>query len=354
MTEILTRQSTLIKAMRFPLIVMVLIIHSPGAYSSSEMEWSLEGWNIYHFFAELLSGHISAIATRCFFLFSGFLFFRYLKDGEFCMSWVLSKWKKRVFTLLIPYIFWNLLLVAAVVLKNSVFGAFSLGESPEEMSLVHQGPLFWFVTGPADYPLWYLRDLMVMTLLTPLIYCLIKYLRRASLVLLVLLYYAPLQFPFNQALFYFGIGAWLGINHKDLIPLCHKVRIPAAVAAFMLLPVATSQVGRPMHLLLFKCYIPLGIITFINICDFMTRNDVIRNKLCALSGSVFFIYAVHEIYILGWTKGLCLRLLGDSLVATWLRYFLVPVIVLGICLLLYKLLNRWSPRALAFACGGRT
>ena len=76
--------------------------------------------------------------------------------------------------------------------------------------------------------------------------------------------------------------------------------------------------------------------------------------MARLSSAVFFIYAAHEIYILGWTKGLLLRLMGESAFAVWCRYLLVPVIVLVICLCLYKVLNRIIPGALAFACGGRT
>ena len=350
------RQSTLINAMRFPLMVMVLFIHSPGEYSTPVIEWSLDGWNVYHFTAELLSGHLCAIATRCFFLFSGFLFFRYLKDGEFGLSWILSKWKKRTRTLLIPFLLWNLLMVAAIFLKNYVFGALALGASSDEMATLRQGPLYLFFTGPADFPLWYIRDLMLMSLTAPLLYFVFKRMRWISLALLILLYFSPLSpsIPSLQALFFFGLGAWMGIHKTDFLPLCRQVRIPAAISAILLLPLAASQVGRPLHLLLFKCFIPVGIITFVNICYCLTENNGICDKLCALSGSVFFIYAVHEIYILGWTKGLCLRLFGDSLGAIWIRYFLVPILVLGICLVLYRILDKLMPKVLSFACGGRS
>ena len=86
----------------------------------------------------------------------------------------------------------------------------------------------------------------------------------------------------------------------------------------------------------------------------MIDNEHLKGRLSQLSASVFFIYAVHEIYILGWTKGLCLRIFGNSLAGTWISYWLVPVIVLAVCYALYCLLNRIMPRALAFACGGRS
>ena len=350
------RQSTLIKAIRFPLIVMVLYIHSPGAFFEPRLELSFDSWNIYHIIAEFISGHMFAIATRCFFLFSGFLFYRFLKEGEFSIKWVITKWKKRFWSLLVPFLFWNLLMVVAVILKNVAFDALSLKSSVEDISLVGKGPLYWFLTGPADFPLWFLRDLILMTLVAPLIYPIFKTFRWASLVILILLYLSPLTLiiPSKQAVIYFSVGAWLGINRFDLLTICRKYKIPAAILSVILLPIATSQVGRPLHTFLLELFIPFGIITSINICDYFINNEKTCEKLCKLSASVFFIYAIHEIYILGWTKGIFLRMFGDSLAGTWISYLLVPVVVLLVCLGLYHLLNSIMPRAMAFACGGRT
>ena len=349
------RQSTLIKAMRFPLIVMVLYIHSPGAFFEPRLELSLDGWNIYHVTAELISGHMFAIATRCFFIFSGFLFYRYLKDGELSIKWVITKWKKRFWSLFVPFILWNLLMVVAVILKDVVFDALSLKSSVEELSLVGKGPLYWFLTGPADYPLWFLRDLILMTLIAPLIYPIVKNFRWASVVILIILYFSPLTLviPSKQAIIYFSFGAWLGINRYELLTICRKCKVSAAIISVVLLPIATSQVGRPLHTFLLDLYIPFGIITFVNICDSLINNKKISEWLCKLSATVFFIYAIHEIYILGWTKGLFLRIFGDSLISTWISYFFVPVVVLFVCLGLYYLFNRIMPRTMSFACGGR-
>ena len=48
------QQSNLIKAMRFPLIVMVVFAHSLG-FQTYKIDLSLDGWNIYHFFSEMIS-----------------------------------------------------------------------------------------------------------------------------------------------------------------------------------------------------------------------------------------------------------------------------------------------------------
>ena len=350
-----TRQSTVIEAMRFPLIVMVVIIHSAITFPSSVIEWSLDGQNVFHFTVELISGNLCGIATRCFFLFSGFLFFRYLKEGEFSLSWVFSKWKKRFWSLMVPYLIWNLLMVLAVLIKNIAFDALSITSSSDEMDLIRQGPVYWLLTGPADFPFWYIRDLIIMSLLAPFLYVVICRVRWVSLVLLTCLYFIPVELviPRMHAVVFFSFGSWLGIHRIDLLPLCNKLAVPAAIAFVILLPASSLTAGRPLHPFLFKCFIPFGIITFINLFDFLTKKSNVAQRLCALSSYAFFIYALHEIYIMGWTKGLCLRLFGDSLSARWISYLLVPVIVTGACMFIFWLLKQFMPNVLSFSCGGR-
>ncbi len=345
------RQSVLIKAMRFPLIVLVVFAHSVGTFPTSTVEWSLDGWNVYHFVSEMFSRHLFSIGTCWFFVFSGYLFLRYLNEGDFGFQWVKAKWKKRIWSLLIPYLFWNLFSVLVTVVKNTVFRAVSLETEP-----LSGTPLYWFFTGPADYPLWFLRDLMLITLFLPLFYLLFKKFKWASLVFLVLVYLSPWNptIPTMRSIFFVLAGAWLGTFKIKLLSLCRRIKVPAVILAISLLFLATSQIGRPLHTLLLRLFYPFGMIVFMNFCDSLINNERRRENLCNLSASVFFIYAAHEIYILGWTKGLCLRLFGDSLAGTWISYWLVPIIVLGVCLGLYYLLNHIMPHTLSFVCGGRS
>lgn len=340
------RQFTLIKAMRFPLICLVVFAHSAGAFPTPTVEWSLDGWNVFHYVSEMLCRHLCSIGTCWFFVFSGYLLFRFLKEGEFGMAWISAKWKKRVRSLLVPYLIWNLLAVLAMVLVNWL----------QKRDTSIGTPLFWFFTGPADFPLWFLRDLMILTLASPLLYLIFKRFRWLSLALLILVYLSSLNppYPTMRSIFFFSAGVWLGTHKVNMVALCRAVKIPAAIVTLVLMLVATSQIGRPMHTFLLRLFYPFGMIWFMNLCDGLIDDERRCERMCALSGCVFFIYAAHEIYILAWTKGLLLRIFGESLAATWIRFFLVPVIVLGVCLLLYGLLNRIMPRTLAFICGGRS
>lgn len=347
-----SRQSTLIKAMRFPLIYLVVVVHVlEGTFLHVEL--NLRGWSVYHFFSEMVSHNLAKVSVSCFFFISGFLFFANMNEGEFSFEWVLNKWKKRLKTLLIPYIIWNLLSIAVQAGKSALFIRLGIGTSNYFPSTDF---IYNFWTGPANFPLYFIRDLMIMSIVAPFMYLLFKGSRWVGLALLGLLYISPLNpgIPGMCAVFFFGIGAWMSIWKVDFISVCHKVKWPSLVLLLVSLFIATIWNDSVYHEWLLRVFYPFGLITFINAFDRLIDNKRVCNNLCALSEATFFIFAAHEIQIKGWTKGLLLRIFGDGLFGSWISYLLVPVIVLIVCLGLYRFFNMIIPKTLAFACGGRT
>ena len=348
------RQSSLIKAMRFPLIVLVVIAHS--AYSINPSDNQLR---LYHFIQELLSHNLCKIAVCWFFVFAGYFFFLNLPDNGFTYKWLVDKWKRRLKTLLIPFVLWNLLSVTAYFIKSHLYNSSGLS-LPSVISAFlsyNNGPLEWFILGPANRPLWFMRDLMVMCLLTPILYTIFKKAPKYfGILFLIVLFFLPVEMPVLtwRGYFFFSIGSFLGINKINLLSLCREIKWPATIIAIILLIIATIYNDSQYHLLILRPFYPFGMITLMNICDHLISNKLLCDKLCSLSAAVFFIYASHEIFIIGGIKDLLSRLLGNSSAGIWIRYFLTPAIVISICLGLYYLLNRIMPRTLAFACGGRS
>ena len=116
-----------------------------------------------------------------FFLVSGFLFFQKY-DG----SWATYKEKlsRRVKTLLIPFLIWNFATYLVYFAGESIPATkvyFATKYWPPIRSftaLDYANAFFGFtVKFPMSYQFWFIRDLMVMVVLSPLIYLLLK--RRA-------------------------------------------------------------------------------------------------------------------------------------------------------------------------------
>jgi surface polysaccharide O-acyltransferase-like enzyme len=229
-------QSKTIDFLRFPLALMVVFIHNPlleGINMQSINYSSFTGFDFYTIVGTFLSLTLTHIAVPCFFMFSGFLFF--CKITDFTPSLYTNKLKKRALTLLIPYILWCLVPIgmsfAKAVLHDNLIGFWT--------KLTDKGflSIFWNYTswhsavnnftnyGPALLPLWFLRDLIISVILSPLVYYLVKHTKVWGIVALGLLYYFKVPSDFisyniNQlitALFFFSIGSYFSIHGQNLV-----------------------------------------------------------------------------------------------------------------------------------------
>ena len=129
--------SQTISFLRFPLIVAVVYIH----FNISRKGISLHGINYgtdnpdwYLFTINLVSSVIASIAVPLFFFISGYLFFL---QKEFNRQEYLRKLQKRVKTLLVPYLLWNLIAIIYQVVRFIPFfsscynNAFKIGGNCE-------------------------------------------------------------------------------------------------------------------------------------------------------------------------------------------------------------------------------
>ena len=97
--------SKTISFLRFPLIVLVVFIHSYIMMPYHGSDVTASEVPIFYNIEFLLSEIIACIAVPLFFLISGFLFFYRLQG--FNQAKYFEKIKKRFKTLFIPYLFWS-------------------------------------------------------------------------------------------------------------------------------------------------------------------------------------------------------------------------------------------------------
>ena len=141
------RQSEVIAAMRFPLMVLLLFAHVLPM-TSIPIEMNFSEMNVYHLFSEGISHNLSRIRNPLFFFFSGFFFFRKLE--KWSLDFYHLQLKKRVISLLLPYLLWNILMILAVYIKNYAFIFLFSMEPGEELQEVRNNSLymlFWHTPG---------------------------------------------------------------------------------------------------------------------------------------------------------------------------------------------------------------
>lgn len=171
---------------------------------------------------------LTEICVPLFFVLSGYLFFRNTPDRA-DVKFFADKWKKRVFSLLIPY------LIANCVAFACYWAAYRF--VPEMMSGFFgddwKNPLFVFWTGPVNMSLWFIRDLIIACITAPLIWLLVRYTRIWGVIALAAVWIWLGGSPWYNL--WFTIGAWAAVCQGDATGRLLgniRCRVPADAAAW--------------------------------------------------------------------------------------------------------------------------
>ena len=177
--------------------------------------------SIEHFLTDTLG----QIAVPGFFMVSAYLFFRNAEtteQGSLRRGWVLGKWKRRFFSLLLPFVLWNLIYYGLHFLAGgaaAVLGLSSAETVPLDAGTILSAAIF-YTYNPV---FWYLYQLILLTILAPTLYVLVRG-RRTGLCALALSLCAAVfwdRIPFHivneDALFYYLLGIYTALHKSALV-----------------------------------------------------------------------------------------------------------------------------------------
>ena len=345
-------QSQVIDWLRFPMAVAVVVLHH-GTRLIQEATGPQKALCI------LFQEGICRLAVPCFFFISSYLFFSKLQQWDWGV-WK-SKIQRRAKTLLLPYILWNLIAFLAYWVYSAIHGdAFGLQQFYTQNGGIR---MFWATNGglplgvhatPIDGPLWFIRDLILFTLFTPLIF---KYLQwaRAYGLLVVVLFFLLVPGYIPEGFVFYLTGAWLQLKHKNVVELVWQQRKLFYIIALALLAgmyfVFDNEYWR-RFLKVFFLFVGIGA----SFCG--TAALILQGKFQVrpfLTRSSFFLFATHEILILHDIA----QPLVDSILPSsgwfWpcVEFFLVPALATGICLGLLWLMEHLIPRTTGLLTGNR-
>jgi surface polysaccharide O-acyltransferase-like enzyme len=348
-----------LRLLRFPLIVAIIYIHNyfvDVRYATGSI-WEACPSDLSCFIRNLISQGFARVAVPLFFLMSGyflFLGFDWSADGY------LGKLRSRVRTLLVPFLFWNAatLLLYIVVQTLPLTRDFLSGGS---YALGTLGPweavnaIFGITRYPIAYQFWFVRDLMILVLLVPLIHLFLKKIPLSVFCLLFILWFfdlCPLAVPSAQACFFFYAGALLGSRGRDLFQV-DRVGLPVTLVYLILVSIDALMWSGPAHILLHRAGLLLGIAATLYATGPVLRRPRLGPFLLRVSGCSFFVFAVHGV-LLSATRKIVYRLVTPESDLTFLvLYFTIPLLVAAVAMGIYYLLKRSCPRFLAVVTGER-
>lgn len=344
-------QSRTLYLVRLPAILLVLFTHIVG-YRSGEISSFADTAPVYYQVNKFFSHLFTGTGPQIFFLISGYYFFYHTSFSKKTYS---EKLKRRITTLVIPFFIWNGLRLCVMLSSLLIpqLSSVSICCPDEDVTLKFILSAFWNfkdTTYPIVVPLWFIRDLIVLSILSPLVYFFVKYLKIWGIAVLALVWASnaiqPLMdtIPMNCAsVLFFTAGAYFSINRRVIVSDLYKIRhiawlwIPLALMDMLSVYVIPVRIMRNLESI-------CAVIGIISICaDYVSLREV--KHIMSIPVFVSFVYLIHEPWLLlpcGRVASGILPGIGSvSLIA---GYFLDIVLIIISSMLLYMFLTKYFAR----------
>ena len=348
-------ESRRINILKVWLTVMVVFIHSYSEVTKStvgNIQYSNLVW------LEILKYTISQAISRCavpgFFMIASILLYKK------AFIWK-ENIKKKAKTLLIPYVILNsfwILLFFIIQRIPSILDFF-----PNKDTIIANWDLIkWldayigFINGyPTLYPLWFIRDLFVLNVLSSVIKKIIDWapntLFFALLMMWLFLSGTHLFFLDIQGICFWGLG-YLIVKKNISISKIDIIK-PWIIIFVYVFGITLDVLTRTSFLNLFvhRFNIIVGIIFWFS-CMTKYKSENLNKILVWLSSYSFSIYLFHEVN-LTILKKLLSSICPPSAIFMALNYLIIPFIIIFCCLILSMSLKKFFPKLYVTITGNR-
>lgn len=343
------RLSAAITWLRFPLILLIIMLH---CYSVIRFESPKELYfkAIYPF-----SLWLGETGVPGFFFISGYLFFISKKKYG-------QKLKSRIHTLFIPYILWNTILVVSYLIAYVAgYPQIINFKSITDYQLIDYIRLYWdrgaFDNGnfvPALCPFWYIRNLLIMSILSPLFYYIIRHGRELFLLIVTIWWittYHNALIP--QSILFFSLGAYFSIMNINPLEWVTKNK-KWFITLFVLFALADilmhSIYSTPLSLQIHRLSLVFNIPALLLLADVCVRKGY---SLDILPNAAFIVFAVHYPIVVFIRKFCAVKFEMVSEITHIVLYFISIIIATILSLLFYIVLERHFPKLKNLLSGNR-
>ncbi len=362
-----------ITSLRFLLSILVVFIHNnytaeiinsllvPPAFSPNAFTVLLQF---------IISEGLGKSPVPLFFIFAAYL---QAKKGDSYKVLV----KKRIRSLVVPFVVWTAIylfcqfsytyLAKVVLLKlipslqlNPDKTMFTWGIKDWIIQLIGYGPCL--SPGlPYNVPLiasqfWFVRDLIILVLISPILVSLIKKFPIGTFLFLNIIHFSGMQIYFvvDYALYFYSIGLFWGIYDLDLFETVDKISWPVTIILFILTFVGEKYFPIETQELMSKFKVILSCVFFLKLSALIVKNEKIFSISKYLAPFSFFLYAIHMPVLLTFVQRLWLKVLPmKNPFFCLLEYFGATILIILIGTGLGIALKKIFPKLFAILTGGR-
>ncbi|MBP4137804.1 acyltransferase family protein [Flavobacterium geliluteum] len=193
--------SVKLKLISFFSMIMVVFLHSYNLVINLTSGTVLVDQGYSTFIQNFISQGIARVAVPLFFSISGYLFFLNSR-GE--LKEFILKFNKRLKTIVIPYLFWSIFCLLLFLIMQSIPQLAIFFTNKHVIDYTVSEFISSVFINPIPYQLWFLRDLMILVVLSPILFYLIKKFSYFALVVFMVAWFLDFNFIFfsNESLLF--------------------------------------------------------------------------------------------------------------------------------------------------------
>lgn len=320
-------QSDIIRFLRFPLILGVLYRHAQASNIIVQGQDLALNQNFYFLdlCQRLFCDTFGNIRMPLFFFISGLLFFRNYTESS--VGFYKKQWRKRFDSLLLPYLFWNASLILIYLIAQQTPGLSGLfsGRSTPVLAYGWRDLLDAFgITSyrPVSLQFWFVRDLIVASVLAPVIAFLV---RKTAFLPVMIFYLLRIIRPewHTEGICFFSMGAYFSLYSIDILEFSRKysIVINTLFITYTVIYVFVPQSSIGTDFIYMS--IPLGVFAVFDGCRRLLSRYKVSNIWFQLSDMSFFLFAIHEL-LLSFLKKILYLIFTPRHEAMLILFFLLP------------------------------
>jgi len=266
----------------------------------------------------------------------------------------------RLRSLLIPFLFWNLAALAFFALAQAIPSIqpyfTGLGKKIAQYGAFdYLNALLGLKGYPIAYHFWFIRDLMLLVLLAPLLAVIVRFVPIPFFIVVYLCWVTdtwPVAMPGAVGVLFFSAGALCGIKGENLFAFdrfakpIYGLYVPMLVADVI-------WYHAWFNVYLHRTGLIVGVLAALCVTKPILAWPRLRDALITLGGASFFVYAAHE-PLLGIVRLLAFRFIPlDGAYTMLTLYLTIPVLVMALLVGCHRFLARFCPGPLGLITGGR-
>jgi uncharacterized membrane protein len=202
------------------------------------------------------------------------------------------------------------------------------------------------------YPLWFLRDLLILNVLFIAIKKVIDRFPFGTLALLLIFWTSDIKIYLvsPEALLFFALG-YYAVKYSADHTILDKIKLPNITVIYLSTIVLELYLTDRIEII-HKINIIIGSILLLKLTKYFVEHKKIYNKLLYLDNYSFFVYAVHGLPLAAMTK-LSVKVIPMHDAWLLLQYFAVNLGGIALFLAIGIWTRKLFPKAYAVLTGGR-